>query len=117
MVEHPLGRGRAMVDVARVNIGPRGEEQIDAGARPGEMERGLPVPAALVNARGILGDHPSEEIGSIEMRGRTSSRDGARCNQFLGGGTGRRVKGVTSASPPIAPTFRISGEGEKNIQQ
>ncbi len=100
---------------ARVDIGPGGEQQLDDRARPGEMEWGLPVPATLVNARGILGDHPSEQIGSIEMRGRTSIGDGARCNQFVGGGTGRGVKGVKSASPPIAAPVGVSAEGEKNI--
>src|SRR5690349_1058220 len=38
VIEHPLGRRRTMVDVARVDVGAVLEEQIDGGARLRKVE-------------------------------------------------------------------------------
>ena len=49
---------------------------------------GLPIPAAFVHPCRIVGDHPREKIGTIDVCRRASVGDGARCNQFVDGGTG-----------------------------
>ena len=113
--EHPLRRGRAVVGVARVHVGARGEQQVDHSARRREVERRLAVAAALVHARGIVGDHLREQVGTIEVRGGAGVGNRARCEQPVGGGAGGDVQRVKPSCPPIAPPIRIGAELEQHL--
>ena len=89
-LDHPLGGGRTVIDVARVDVRAGVEQEIDHRARAREMERRLSVTAALVHALGILGKHRLEQIDAIEMRGRACVDDRTGREQTLGDG-GRRT--------------------------
>ena len=101
-----------MVNVARIDVRAGCKEQIDDWARPREMEWRLTIPAALVYARRIFGDHSRKEVGPVEVRRRASIGDGAGRNQSVRGGTSRGVQSVKSARSPIAAPVGVSPEVE-----
>ena len=115
VIEHPLRGRRAVIDVARVDVGAVLEEQIDDGARLREVERRLAVAAALVHARRILLDHAREEIDAVEMRGGARVGDRTRGEEPVRGVAGGDVQRVEGARPPLAPPIRIGAELEEHV--
>src|ERR1700730_2317582 len=79
------------------------------------MKWHLSIASTFMYAGWIVGDHPSEEIGTIEVRRRASVGDGACCDQSVGGGTSCSVERVKSARPPIAAPVRVCTEVEEHV--
>ena len=115
VVEHPLRRRRAMVDVARVDVRAGVEEQVDDRARPREVEWRLPVAAALVYPRGIFRDEAFEELRSVEVRGCAGVGNGTGGDQSIGRRAHRGVQSVEPARPPLTAPVRVRAELEEHI--
>jgi hypothetical protein len=99
-----------VVNVPCIYVRAGCEKQVDDGARSCEVEWHLSISPTFMHARWIVGDHPSEEVGTIEVRRGASIRDGASRNQSVRDVTSRRVERVKSARPPIAAPIRVGAE-------
>ena len=69
-----------MIHIPRIDVRAGREKQVDHGARTCEMEWCLAIPAALVYAGRIFGDHSCQEVRPVEVRRRASIGDSAGCN-------------------------------------
>ena len=114
-VQHPLRRRRAMIDVSRIDVRARVEQQIDDRARSREVQRSLSIAAALVHARWIVADEACEQLGAIEMCGRAGVRHGARGEQAIRRRPRRRMQRVKTARPPAAAPIGVRAELEQHV--
>ena len=57
-----------MVDVARVDVRARVEQQVSGRPRSGEVQRRLSIASSFVHARRIGGEHRLDEVEPIQMR-------------------------------------------------
>jgi hypothetical protein len=114
-IEHPFRRRPAMVHVPCVDIRPCAKKQIYDRARVCEMESGLSVAAALVDALRIVSDQAGQQVGAIEMRSCAGVDDGAAGDESFGCCSRGYVQPVESASPPVAAPVWVGSKLEQDI--
>ena len=57
-----------MIDVARVDVRPRVEQQVDHPSRAREVQRRLPIPTALSHAGRIGSEQRRQQVQLVQVR-------------------------------------------------
>ena len=106
-----------MVDVSRVEIGARLDEQIYNSFRPREVERRLAIATTLVSSARLPRQHRREQIGTVEMCGGARIGNSAGREEPLGHRARRRVQWMEATGPPVALSIRIGTEREHRVHE